>query len=228
MALEEIQIKQQRALVLLLDMAHLLEVGEAPTLDCLKGTFARSAATSAAVFLECVANSCLLSLALPAKLADEIDRLPTLSKLDYYLFALNNHHLDRGCRESELAGEVLKLRDYIVHSKPTRAKIVGAPPELTLDYGSTNSLKIPYDVRTWDQKVAKRIAASVVCFAKKYFIEWCRLDKGMVTSMLLAYDQQIIQGEVPTWVFVSKADLSLITKHLAKSLDFLDLRDGKV
>jgi hypothetical protein len=225
MRLEDIEFKDQRALTLLLDVAHLLGAAAAASQDGSKATLSRAAAMTAAVFLECVSNSCLLSLALPSRVAEELDRLPTMAKLDYYLFAKTTQHIDRGCRETELAAEVLKLRDHLVHPKPNGGKIAGEPPMQYVDYGSTNSLKVPYDTRLWTPVISENIAKSVTSFGAKYFIDWCRMDKGQITSILLAHEKQIIQGSIPTWVRVDTNDFSLIARYLPESLKFLDIRD---
>src|SRR3569623_818407 len=105
---QDIQIIDQRALTLVVDIAVLLEEIEKNKGTWLGSAFARAAITNAALLVECVSNSCLGSLALPKRLLEELDRLPALSKLDYYLFSRTRKHIDRGSRETELAGDVLK------------------------------------------------------------------------------------------------------------------------
>jgi hypothetical protein len=115
--LQDIQFVDQRALTFVVDIAVTLEESEKNKATCLGSALARSAITNAALLLECVSNSCLGSLSLPKRLLEELDRLPVLPKLDYYLFARTSKHIDRGCREVEQAVDVLKLRDHIVHPK---------------------------------------------------------------------------------------------------------------
>ena len=73
----------QRALTLALDIATLLEESHRHENTSLGGSHARSAITNAALLLECVSNSCLFSLNLPARLLEELDKLASIAKLDY-------------------------------------------------------------------------------------------------------------------------------------------------
>jgi hypothetical protein len=125
MRVEDIKFVDQRAVTLLIDIALLLDESERCGRALAASSFARSAIANATLLLECVSNSCFITLALPLKLLDEIDRLPVISKLGYYLFTKTGTHIDRGCREVQLVGEVLKLRDHIVHPKPKSGSASG-------------------------------------------------------------------------------------------------------
>ena len=91
--LKDIRFIDQRALTLILDIALLLQESKEAEDSFLETVFARSAIANAALLLECVANSCLGSLGLPSRLLDDLDRLPTLSKFDYYLFSRSGNHI---------------------------------------------------------------------------------------------------------------------------------------
>ena len=170
MKAQDIQFRDQRVLTLIFDLLHLLEIGATGHSLPLQNAAARAAITNAALLLECAANSCLLALALPGKLAEEIDRLPTFAKLDYFLFAVAARHIDRTCRESELAAEVLKIRNHIVHPKPKGGVLVGDLFSGYVDYGTTNATRIPLDTRQWSVSIALPLVQSVFAFAKKYFL----------------------------------------------------------
>lgn len=227
MRLEDIRFIHQRALTIVVDVAVLLEQGEQHREAWLGSAQARAAITNAALFLECVANSCLFSLALPGRLLDELDRLPALGKLDYYLFSRKGIHIDRGCRETELASEVLKLRDHIAHPRPRPGTLVGSPEQQFIDYGSTKALALDFDNREWDHDDGKRVAAAAVRFLERFFIEWCGHSKGQVTGLLVFHEQDLVQREVAGWVTMRPRELELITKWIPELLHFMDLRPAE-
>ncbi len=224
MRLEEIEFIDQRALTLIIDVVMLLEQSEITKGTELSSVYARSSITSAALLLECVSNSCLLSLALPAKLTDELDKLPPLAKLDYYLFSVATKHIDRGCRETELAADVLKLRDHVVHPKPKPGALAEVDGEEYVDYGATKALAIPLDNRVWSHETASKVSTVVVCFFKRFFLEWCALDKGRITTLLVTREKVFLQRESSSWVVIPVADHNLLIKWIPDILEVLDLR----
>jgi hypothetical protein len=221
---EDTKFVDQRALSLIVDIAVLLEESEKNNGMCLGGTFARSAITNVALLLECVSNSCLGSLALPTRLLEELDRLPSLSKLDYYLFARTSKHIDRGCREAELAGDVLKLRDHIVHPKLKPGSIAGSGDERFVDYGATKALKIALDNREWTHEDGMKVAKAATEFLCLYFLDLCGHDKGNATRVLVCRERDILHRELAMWVQMLRAECDLIQKWLPAVLAFMDLR----
>lgn len=224
MRLEDIRFIHQRAHTMAVDVAVLLEQSGQHRGTWLGSANARAAITNAALFLECVANSCLFSLALPARLLDELDRLPALGKLDYYLFARKGAHIDRGCRETELAADVLKLRDYIAHPKPRPWALSGPPEQRYVDYGATKALALDLDNREWDHDDGTKVAHAVVRFLRRFFLEWCGHVKAQVTVLLLFHEQDLVQKEMAGWVTMQPMELELIEKWTPELLEFMDLR----
>ncbi len=226
MRFQDIEFKDQRAPTLICDLLHLLEVAATASIVAIQGASARAAVVNAVLLLECAANSGLLSLALPSRLAEEIDKLPTLAKLDYFLFAMAAKHIDRGCREAELAAEVLRLRDHIVHPKPRAGVLVADDCDSPyVYYGRTNALSIPFDTRDWSASIALSVAQAAVAFAKRFFLEWCALDKGRVTTILMVREKELIVTGHQSFVTVSPDVLSLANKFLPEILDFIDFRE---
>ncbi|MDX5363593.1 MAG: hypothetical protein LPJ91_05505 [Pseudazoarcus pumilus] len=221
---QDIHFVDQRALALVVDIAVLLEQSEKNNGTWLGSAFARSAITNAALLLECVSNSCLGSLSLPARLLEELDRLPTLSKLDYYLFSRTGKHIDRGCRETELAADVLRLRDHIVHPKLKPGSVAGVGGEQYVDYGAAKALGIALDNREWTHEDGANVAEAATAFLTVYFGGWCGLDKGNATRVLVCREQDSLQRELAMWVTMQQAERDLIQKWLPATLSFMDLR----
>lgn len=228
MRLEEIEFADQRALALIGDVALLLDEALVSQSRWLGRSCARASITNSALLLECVANSCLFSLALPNKLLEELDKLPALSKLDYYLFATATKHIDRGCRETELAADVIKLRDHVVHPKPKSGRLIQDEEAPYVDYGTTKALGIPFDVREWDHAAAQKIAKAVSSFLRKYFLEWCGLSKSRITTLLVVREKVLIQGDTQSFANMPPVEHAAIEKWLPDILAILDLRSNEV
>ena len=228
MRLEYIEFKDQRALALITDVALLLEESKLSQARWLGRSCARASITNSALLLECAANSCLFSLGLPAKLQDELDKLPAISKLDYYLFSKTGRHIDRGCRETELAADIVKLRDHVVHPKPKSGKLVEGIDTHYVDYGTTKALGIPLDVLEWDHVAAHKVAAAAIGFLEKYFIEWCALSKNRVTTLLVVREKAMIQGDTQSWAVMPEVEHAAIQRWIPGLLNFLDLRPNDV
>lgn len=224
---EDVHFVDQRALTLVVDIAVLLEESEKNKGTWPGGAFARSAITNAALLLECVSNSCIGSLALPSRLLEELDRLPALSKLDYYLFSRTSRHIDRGCRETELAGDVLKLRDHIVHPKLKPGAITGVGEDQYVDYGASRALGIALDTREWTHRDGAKVADAATAFLGLYFLDWCGHDKGNATRVLVCRERELLQRERAIWVQMCRAELDLIQKWLPATLLFMDLRPSE-
>jgi hypothetical protein len=224
---QDIQFVDQRALTLVVDIVVLLEESAKNEGTWLGSTFARSAVTNAALLLECVSNSCLGSLSLPTRLLEELDRLPALSKLDYYLFSRTSKHIDRGCRETELAADVLKLRDHIVHPKLKPGSIAGVGEEQYVDYGATKALGIALDNREWTHEDGMKVAEAATAFLSLYFLDWCGHDKGNATRVLVCRERDILQRDLAMWVTMGQAECDLMQKWLPATLSFMDLRPSE-
>jgi hypothetical protein len=84
-------------------------------------SLARASLLSAFCLIEACANICLESLGIAGPLADDIDRMPILSKFDLYLrLKFKNKKLDRGSFPVQGAQELKKIRDTFVHPKAYR------------------------------------------------------------------------------------------------------------
>lgn len=85
--------------------------------------FARASITASALSIECFAN-CLLSMAeLPKKLAEEVDKLAALPKIDVALRFLKREPLDRGRTEVQKIMELASARNVFVHPKISTIKV---------------------------------------------------------------------------------------------------------
>ncbi|KAL0630452.1 hypothetical protein Q9L58_010701, partial [Maublancomyces gigas] len=103
-----------------------------------------------------VANTCLEHLDLNRSVHDEIDRLPALSKFDFYLrVRFKGKSIDRSSQYVEWLRELKRLRDGLVHLKPHKVEWVGDPnEELSAEAVRTKNLDIAVNPKFWDQSDA--------------------------------------------------------------------------
>ena len=109
--------------------------------------------------------------------------------------------------------------------------LAGSPKgdeEPYVDYGTTRALGIPFDVLEWDHSGAQKVANAVTSFLRKYFIEWCRLSKNRVTTLLVVREKALIQGNTQSFANMPPIEYAAIEKWLPAVLAILDLRPNEV
>jgi hypothetical protein len=219
----DVKLIDQRFFTLGLDSALLLHQSKNSTPVAISGALARAATLNLIMLVECAANSCISSLALSSRLVDELDKLPPIAKLDYFIMAHKNTHIDRGCSQHECLADILKLRDHIVHPKPKNG-VLDMDAEYG-DYGATKTLKIPYDTRVWTYETAKAVKVVVLNFLKSYFNELCEFDIGRSSTILLAREKRIFfEQKYGSYLTIPPEDFQKISTELPEMLSILDLR----
>ena len=225
MCSDKIEFIDQRFITLALDIAYLLNESDKSKSEILKCTFVRSAISNLVPLVECVSNSCLFSLKLPTKLIEELDKLPPLAKLDYFLFIHTKNHIDRSRHQTELLVGVLKLRDQIVHPKPNSGKLSLKSINEQIDYGVSKALKIPLDTREWTLVTAVLIKNIVFKFLINFFKVSCSFDIGRVTTILGMREKKLFhEQKYGTYFTVPKEEYVVIMKNLPELLDCFDVR----
>lgn len=136
--------------------------------------FARTSILSCALSVECFANCLLETLGLPRVTLNDIDRLPTLSKIDSFLRISTSGLLDRGQSEIAKISDLLKARNDFVHVKtqkiesevgPAMIRSVDTPRyDLTLCPASYQALGIYKNAFAWGVEDAKRSLDAISAF----------------------------------------------------------------
>src|SRR6266853_6514307 len=81
-------------------------------------TYARSSILNTLLLFECGANCCIDALNLPGTFAEDIEKLPFLSKYEFFLSRMKpDKAFDRGCEELKAVADLKKVRDSYVHLK---------------------------------------------------------------------------------------------------------------
>jgi len=169
--------------------------------DDVRSPFVRASTLSSMLLLECGANCLIDSLDLPKSYYIDIDKLPFLSKFEFFLHRLDqNQKFDRGCKEVQAILELKKIRDTYVHPKVRRGTYLylsrGFFSARTSEHGQTGFLKFPHDLRKWDREHAILALRSVNDFYNKYFLEWCQFDVDAVVDLLLSSEKVDIASPV--------------------------------
>lgn len=172
----------------------------------------RSSIVNALLLFECAANCCLSALPLPARLAEDLDKLPFLSKLE--LFASHQEgatRLDRGRSEVAAAMELKALRDGYVHPKVIRRPLAEiAPGHYEVESKKTGHLKLPRSPSGWRRDSAVVVSRAADDFFSYYFLEVCRLSPDTVCSLLLSSSPTQIPANTSTFVdFIGGLDRAI-------------------
>ena len=152
-------------------------------------TYARSSVLNTLLLFECAANCCADSLNLPKAFSEDIDRMPFLSKYEFFLSRMRPEiTFDRGCKETQAVAELKAIRDAYVHPRVRKKKYSKAEDAWGADFGFWPVLGFPRDFRRWTgvQAVAAMKAAND--FFNLYFLAWCKFDTNAVCELLLGSD----------------------------------------
>ena len=99
-------------------IAFLLNAQEMSPVDDFRQSLARSSILFSILLLEAAANTCIEELDLEGAIHQEIDRLPTVAKFDFYLRSrFRTKKLVRGNYHIQGIRELKQIRDGFVHMK---------------------------------------------------------------------------------------------------------------
>lgn len=157
----------------------------------------RSSIMNSILLLECGANCLIDALDLPGKYYSDMEKLPFLSKFEYFLNIHTNNPFDRGCKEVQAIAELKSIRDFYVHPKVKKAKYEHVTDDYwVVEYGKTKQLGFPRAPGDWNTEHAIISLKSVCNFYNKYFIEWCKLGSDAVVDLLLGSEKADISRPV--------------------------------
>ncbi|WP_156372172.1 hypothetical protein [Acidovorax sp. Leaf78] len=83
----------------------------------------RASIMASALSVECIANSLINYMQLPKKTADDIDKLPILSKIDTFTLLSDKTYMDRGDDRVAKITELIQIRNAYVHPKEQVMKV---------------------------------------------------------------------------------------------------------
>lgn len=148
----------------------------------------RASIMNSILLLECGANCLIDSLSLPSKFYDDIEKLPFLSKYEFFLQSkFQNKRFDRGVTQIQKIKELKTLRDFYVHPKVKKSKYerIGEH-SWDASYGHTNTMQLPRDPSRWKIKHAIDALKGVNEFFNLYLLEWCEFNSDLVVDILFS------------------------------------------
>ncbi|MCK4406852.1 MAG: hypothetical protein KAV44_04185 [Bacteroidales bacterium] len=150
-------------------------------------TLARSSMLNSILLLELSANICIESLELEGSVFNEIIRLPTLGKFDFFLrTSFRDRKLERGISQIEGIKELKRLRDGFVHMKPHKVEWEMEGDGGTAELDKTYLLGIPKNPNGWDENSSITTMQAVHSFLKYFFKVKCKFSAEKVGSFLLS------------------------------------------
>jgi hypothetical protein len=179
---------------LMYDAVHLLylahDVNVEHDNDGYEFTYIRSSILNTLLLFECGANCCIDSLHLYRTFEEDIDKLPFLSKYEFFLGRVApNTQFDRGRSEVQAVAELKAVRDSYVHPK-VKKKEYEQVGELVwdADFGKTSLLKLPKNPREWSCAHGVAALKAANDFFNLFLLIWCKFDSDTVCEILLGSD----------------------------------------
>lgn len=190
----------------------------------LRSTLARASIISSALYLEACANCCLDLLDLGSRFSDEVDRLPTIAKYDFFLhMKFRDRSIDRSRAEYQGYVELKTLRDSFVHPRAQHYEWLewseNSSVSISPKSKSLGISKIPSYCYSEDAVIALRASHR---FARYFFSGCARFRPSQVSALLHS------EAEVPdlkdkvascwpkstqTWLEDNAIDLSYMRIH---------------
>lgn len=161
----------------------------------LEGAYARGSMMSTLLLFECAANCCTQALQLEGKFAEDVDKLPFLSKFEFFLGRVGKARFDRGCEVVQAVAELKTSRDRYVHPKVNKIRPLQVESNhYVVKAKKTKQLGISHDSIAWRRETSLASARCANDFFNQYFIGWCGFDSRTVCSILLDTDA----AEIPS------------------------------
>lgn len=160
--------------------------------------FIRSSVINSILLLESAANCSIDSLDLVGKYYDDIEKLPVLSKYEYFLSRIRpSKKFDRGCVQVQSVAELKSIRDFYVHPKVKKSKYKEVGENIwDADYGKTNQLQFPRDPGCWKHDHAILALKATNNFFNLFFLDWCELSCDAVVDLLLSSERADLKSPI--------------------------------
>lgn len=169
--------------------------------------FTRSSIYSSALLLESAANCCISTLNLSEKYFKEIDKLPVITKFEYFLIHKHiENKLDRGCLATQQASELVSIRNLIAHPKPYKTEWTqGDETTRLVDLGKTATLQLPKSFFILKNSHGLTALKAAMFFLNYFFKNLCEYTDRQVREMLISKQEYPLPENVsyahnPEWI----------------------------
>ncbi len=145
---------------------------------------------NAFLLFECGANCCIDALSLAGSYGEDLDKLPFLSKYEFFLNRVaSDAAFDRGRIEVQAAAELKSVRDKYVYPKVKKKGYVPIGEDrLGVEFGRTKIMGVPLNPREWGKSTALATLRAANDFFNLFFLQWCRFAPNTVYEILLGSD----------------------------------------
>lgn len=139
--------------------------------------------------VEALANNMLQFLKVQGKLADSLDRLDIIAKLDLFSFIVKKRNIDRGSRPIQIFQELITIRNNYVHPKIQSSDLETMVKEDTIitikEHKLSNNLKVNICPNIWGAKDARQSIALLVESVDEFLLNELKMEKKSLTCMFL-------------------------------------------
>ncbi len=156
---------------------------------------ARASIAASFLSVECFSNGLIDALNAPAKLKEELDKLPALAKVDLALGINKKEPLDRGSARVQKIADLVKLRNDYVHPKTVTTTAVMHPPEedesfhtvpFSVEAKRWPSLQIPKYSVLWDASSSRASLLAIADFYRHVLVDKLQASDEVITRTLLS------------------------------------------
>lgn len=150
---------------------------------------ASAAVLQSALLIEAAANCCIYDLQLDSKLSNELDRLPSLTKLDLFLLIRTGGKktIDRATSLYQDVKELKNIRDRAVHPKMSRIMWTQVDADNAFgEHEKTPRLGINLTNLSWSVDDAIKAFKAANRFLDNFFRELSGMSRKEVRILLLA------------------------------------------
>lgn len=179
---------------LLADAAHGYRRAKAESQPYEVSRAARASVIASCLSIECFANCLLEALEVQLQLANEIDKMPALAKIDLFLSLKGIETLDRGAAAVQKVSELVKVRNDYVHPR-----VVTAPADLRPFEESESHFIVPFSVATafwpalnipkqslvWDGDAASKVLNAIASFYASVLVDKLKASDDELICLLL-------------------------------------------
>jgi hypothetical protein len=156
---------------------------------------ARSSIAAAFLSIECFANGLIDALNAPARLKEDLDKIPALAKIDLALGINEKEPLDRGSTRVQKIADLIKVRNDYVHPKTVTTSAQMHPSEedvqtyvvpFSVEAKFWPALQIPKYSVLWDASSSKTTLSAVAEFYRHVLIDKLQATDELITKTLLS------------------------------------------
>lgn len=146
---------------------------------------AKTAILHCAFAVEALANNMIQFLNIGSKFSSSIERMDVISKIEFFAL-VTKKTIDRGSTSMQVISEFIKLRNFYVHPKIKKTKLIQTDnSKYDSEKREYNNLKINEDFQKWTYKDSNYCIGKLVESIDDLLLETIGLEKCSLSCMFL-------------------------------------------